>query len=90
MPRRAEITPRVLPADSVHSSTLVSQVINREDVFVQGSAAQVSAIRGQRAMIQFRGFSPPERDILVAALARARKRSSHVVASLSRVPALRA
>src|SRR5260370_30110006 len=29
---------------------------------------QVGAIRGQRAMIQFRGFSPPERDTLVAAL----------------------
>ncbi|HEX6776100.1 MAG TPA: ABC transporter substrate-binding protein, partial [Methylomirabilota bacterium] len=37
-------------------------------IFVQDSAAQVAAIRGQRAMIQFRGFSPPERDTLVAAL----------------------
>src|SRR6266498_4048240 len=37
-------------------------------IFVQDSAARVSAIRGQRAMIQFRGFSPPERDTLVAAL----------------------
>ena len=35
-------------------------------IFVQDSAAQVAAIRGQRAMIQFRGFSPPERDTLVA------------------------
>src|SRR6266498_2183425 len=37
-------------------------------IFVQESATQVAAIRGQRAMIQFRGFSPPERDTLVAAL----------------------
>jgi peptide/nickel transport system substrate-binding protein len=32
------------------------------------SAAQVAAIRGERAMIQFRGFSPAERDSLVNAL----------------------
>ncbi len=38
-------------------------------IFVRDSAAQVAAIRGQRAMIQFRGFSPPERDTLVQALA---------------------
>src|SRR5262249_9958779 len=37
-------------------------------LFVKDSAAQVAAIRGQRAMIQFRGFSPPERDSLVQAL----------------------
>jgi peptide/nickel transport system substrate-binding protein len=37
-------------------------------LFVRDSAAQVAAIRGQRAMIQFRGFSPPERDRLVRAL----------------------
>ncbi|HEV8437663.1 MAG TPA: ABC transporter substrate-binding protein [Methylomirabilota bacterium] len=37
-------------------------------LFVRESAAQVAAIRGQRAMIQFRGFSPPERDSLVQAL----------------------
>jgi peptide/nickel transport system substrate-binding protein len=37
-------------------------------LFVTSSAAQVAAIRGQRAMIQFRGFSPPERDGLVQAL----------------------
>jgi len=37
-------------------------------LFVRDSAAQVAAIRGQRAMIQFRGFSPPERDTLVQAL----------------------
>jgi peptide/nickel transport system substrate-binding protein len=35
---------------------------------MRDSAAQVAAIRGQRAMIQFRGFSPPERDSLVQAL----------------------
>src|SRR5207245_6615149 len=32
------------------------------------SAAQVSAVRGERAHIQFRGFSPAERDSLVQAL----------------------
>jgi len=37
-------------------------------LFMRDSAAQVAAIRGQRAMIQFRGFSPPERDTLVQAL----------------------
>jgi peptide/nickel transport system substrate-binding protein len=37
-------------------------------IFIQDSAAQVAAIRGQRAMIQFRGFSPPQRDRLVEAL----------------------
>ncbi|MDX6597637.1 MAG: small subunit ribosomal protein [Gaiellales bacterium] len=40
MPRRAEITPRVLPADSVHSSTLVSQVINRVMVGGKKSTAE--------------------------------------------------
>ncbi len=37
-------------------------------LFVKDSAAQVAAIRGERAMIQFRGFSPAERDSLTAAL----------------------
>jgi peptide/nickel transport system substrate-binding protein len=37
-------------------------------LFVRGAEAQVAAIRSQRAMIQFRGFSPPERDSLVQAL----------------------
>ena len=37
-------------------------------LFIKDAAAQVAAIRGQRAMIQFRGFSPPERDGLVRAL----------------------
>jgi peptide/nickel transport system substrate-binding protein len=37
-------------------------------IFIQDSAAQVSAIRGERAMIQFRGFTPQQRDSLVAAL----------------------
>ena len=36
--------------------------------FISSSAAQVAAIRGERAQIQFRGFSPPERDQLVSAL----------------------
>jgi peptide/nickel transport system substrate-binding protein len=37
-------------------------------IFMTDSAAQVSAIRGERAMIQFRGFAPAERDSLVQAL----------------------
>ncbi|HEY3065661.1 MAG TPA: ABC transporter substrate-binding protein [Methylomirabilota bacterium] len=37
-------------------------------IIVRDSAAQVAAIRGERAHVQFRGFSPPERDSLVAAL----------------------
>jgi peptide/nickel transport system substrate-binding protein len=37
-------------------------------VFIRDSAAQVAAIRGGRAHIQFRGFSPAERDSLKAAL----------------------
>jgi peptide/nickel transport system substrate-binding protein len=37
-------------------------------IIMTDSAAQVSAIRGERAMIQFRGFSPAERDTLVQAL----------------------
>ena len=37
-------------------------------IFISSSAAQVAAVRGERAHIQFRGFSPPERDSLVQAL----------------------
>jgi peptide/nickel transport system substrate-binding protein len=37
-------------------------------LFISSPAAQVAAIRGERAHIQFRGFSPAERDVLVAAL----------------------
>jgi peptide/nickel transport system substrate-binding protein len=37
-------------------------------IFVRDSAAQVAAVRGERAHIQFRGFSPAERDSLVQAL----------------------
>ncbi len=37
-------------------------------IFIRDSGAQVAAIRGERAMIQFRGFSPAERDTLVQAL----------------------
>src|SRR5437899_11044710 len=37
-------------------------------IFISSSGAQVSAIRAERAHIQFRGFSPAERDTLVAAL----------------------
>ena len=37
-------------------------------MFISSSSAQVAAIRGERAHIQFRGFSPAERDQLVQAL----------------------
>ena len=37
-------------------------------VFISSSAAQVAAIRSERAHIQFRGFTPAERDSLVQAL----------------------
>ncbi|HET8576211.1 MAG TPA: ABC transporter substrate-binding protein, partial [Methylomirabilota bacterium] len=37
-------------------------------IFISSSSAQVAAVRGERAHIQFRGFSPAERDSLVAAL----------------------
>ncbi|HWC04566.1 MAG TPA: ABC transporter substrate-binding protein [Methylomirabilota bacterium] len=37
-------------------------------VFVSSSSAQVAMIRGERGYIQFRGFSPAERDSLVQAL----------------------
>jgi len=37
-------------------------------MFVSSSSAQVAAVRGERAHIQFRGFTPADRDSLVAAL----------------------
>jgi len=37
-------------------------------LFISSSSAQVAAVRGERAHIQFRGFSPAERDSLVQAL----------------------
>src|SRR5947207_10909446 len=37
-------------------------------LFISSSPAQVAAIRGERAHIQFRSFSPSERDSLVGAL----------------------
>src|SRR5438034_3822900 len=37
-------------------------------IFVSSSSAQVAAVRGERAHIQFRSFSPAERDSLVQAL----------------------
>jgi peptide/nickel transport system substrate-binding protein len=37
-------------------------------LFISASSPQVAAIRGERAHIQFRGFSPTERDGLVQAL----------------------
>jgi peptide/nickel transport system substrate-binding protein len=37
-------------------------------IFIKDTAAQVAAIRAERAHIQFRGFTPPERDSIVNAL----------------------
>ena len=37
-------------------------------IFIPSASAQVAAVRGERAMIQFRGFTPADRDSLVAAL----------------------
>jgi peptide/nickel transport system substrate-binding protein len=37
-------------------------------IFIRDSAAQVAAVRGERAQIQFRGFTPAARDDLVKAL----------------------
>jgi small subunit ribosomal protein S7 len=57
MPRRAEITPRVLPADALHSSTLVSQVINR--VMVGGKKATAETIvYGALARVEERSGRP--------------------------------
>jgi peptide/nickel transport system substrate-binding protein len=37
-------------------------------IFISSSSAQVAAVRGERAFIQFRGFTPADRDSLVGAL----------------------
>ena len=37
-------------------------------LFISSSSAQVAAVRGERAHIQFRGFTPADRESLVAAL----------------------
>jgi peptide/nickel transport system substrate-binding protein len=37
-------------------------------IFMSSSAAQVAAVRGERAHIQFRGFTPKDRDTLLEAL----------------------
>jgi peptide/nickel transport system substrate-binding protein len=37
-------------------------------IFMSSSSAQVAAVRGERAHIQFRGFTPKDRDTLVQAL----------------------
>ncbi len=37
-------------------------------IFIPSASAQVAAVRGERAHIQFRGFTPADRDSLVAAL----------------------
>jgi len=39
-------------------------------IFITDPAARVAAIRGERALIEFRGFAPPERDVLVKELGR--------------------
>ena len=57
MPRRAEITPRVLPADAVHSSTLVSQVINRVMVGGKKSTAE-QIVYGALTKIEERSGRP--------------------------------
>ena len=57
MPRRAEITPRVLPADAVHSSTLVSQVINRVMVGGKKSTAE-QIVYGALSRIEERSGRP--------------------------------
>jgi peptide/nickel transport system substrate-binding protein len=37
-------------------------------IFISASSAQVAAVRGERAHVQFRGFTPSERDSLVQTL----------------------
>jgi peptide/nickel transport system substrate-binding protein len=37
-------------------------------IFIRSSSAQVAAVRSERAQIQFRGFTPADRDVLKAAL----------------------
>ena len=37
-------------------------------MFIPSASAQVAAVRGERAMIQFRSFTPGDRDALVNAL----------------------
>ena len=37
-------------------------------IFIRASAAQVAAVRGERAHVQFRGFTPADRDNLKSAL----------------------
>src|SRR5881296_1721696 len=39
-------------------------------IFITDPAARVAAIRSERALIEFRGFAPPERDVLVKDLGR--------------------
>ena len=60
MPRRAEITPRVLPADALHSSTLVSQVINRVMVGGKKSTAEQIVYRALESVGEKTGQSPVE------------------------------
>ena len=39
-------------------------------IFITDPAARVAAVRSERALIEFRGFAPPERDVLVKDLGR--------------------
>jgi small subunit ribosomal protein S7 len=57
MPRRAEITPRVLPADALHSSTLVSQVINRVMIGGKKSTAE-EIVYGALSRVEERSGRP--------------------------------
>ncbi len=57
MPRRADITPRVLPADALHSSTLVSQVINRVMVGGKKSTAE-QIVYGALSRVEERSGRP--------------------------------
>ncbi len=57
MPRRADITPRVLPADALHSSTLVSQVINRVMVGGKKSPAE-QIVYGALSRVEERSGRP--------------------------------
>jgi small subunit ribosomal protein S7 len=57
MPRRADITPRVLPADAVHASTLVSQVINRVMVGGKKSTAEL-IVYGALSRVEERSGRP--------------------------------
>src|SRR2546427_227980 len=58
----------IFPSAGIASDRKGAYLDGYRAIFIKDSAAQVSAVRGERAHIQFRGFSPAERDSLVAAL----------------------